>query len=56
MLELQKLIQDTIKHLAAIPDESCRQLMADLYWTYRERNLRSIENAIVKQVEMASEE
>lgn len=56
MLELQKLIQDTIKHLSAIPDESCRQLMADLYWTYRERNLRSIENAIVKQVEMAPED
>ena len=56
MFELQELIRDTIKHLSSIPDDSCRQLMADLYWTYRERNLRSIEDAIVKRVEMASEE
>lgn len=56
MLELHELIRDTINHLSDIPDDSCRQLMADLYWIYRERNLRSIEDAIVKRVEMASED
>lgn len=56
MFEVHELIRDTINHLSAIPDDSCRQLMADLYWTYRERNLRSIEDAIVKRVEMASKD
>lgn len=56
ILELHELIKNTIELLSHIQDEPCRQLMADLYWTYRERNLQSIQNEIMKRVGTASEE
>jgi len=56
IFELHELIRDTINLLSDIPEDTCRQLMADLYWTYRERSLRSIEDAIAKRVETVSED
>lgn len=41
--ELRDLVKSTVSMLTYIPDEPCRQMMADLYWVYRERNLRTIQ-------------
>ena len=56
LLEVHELIRNTMEQLSRIQDDCCRQLMADLYWAYRERSLQSIQDEIVKRVQMDSEE
>lgn len=56
MFEMHELIRDTINLLSRLSEEPCRQLMADLYWTYRERSLQSIQEEIIKRVGTASQE
>lgn len=54
--ELATLVKDTIHMLGYIPEEPCRQMMADLYWVYRERNLRSIQERLAQSSEYNTEE
>ena len=54
--ELTALIRETINMLGYIPDEPCRQMMADLYWVYRERNLRSLQKKLAHSSEYDTEE
>ena len=46
--ELLELVKSTVAMLSYIPDEPCRQMMADLYWVYRERNLQAIQARLQK--------
>lgn len=54
--ELAALVRETINMLGYIPDEPCRQMMADLYWVYRERNLRSLQEKLAQNSEYDTEE
>ena len=54
--ELTALVRETINMLGYIPDEPCRQMMADLYWVYRERNLRSLQEKLAQNIEYDTEE
>ena len=54
--ELAALVRETINMLCYIPDEPCRQMMADLYWVYRERNLRSLQEKLAQNREYDTEE
>lgn len=54
--ELHELVHSTISQLSYLPNDSCRQLMADLYWVYRERNLRSIQEQLTQHGDYDPEE
>ena len=54
--ELIALVRETINMLGYVPDEPCRQMMADLYWVYRERNLRSLQERLAHSRECNAEE
>lgn len=54
--ELAALVKETINMLGYIPDEPCRQMMADLYWVYRERNFRFLQERLAQSCENDTEE
>lgn len=45
--QLDELVRNTILKLSSLSDDKCRQLMADLYWAFRERNLYFIQEHLV---------
>lgn len=50
------LVKETINMLGYIPDEPCRQMMADLYWVYRERDFRFLQEKLAQNSEYDTEE
>lgn len=45
--ELDEIVRNTVLKLSSLSDDQCRQLMADVYWAFRERNIYFIQDHLV---------